>query len=162
MTRYMGVAKAAKLLGVSRDNLQQLIRNGDLETFEGRVDVEMLKLRFPALALDESAAVERTQIIRDSAYAKRVQETLYPTKEELQTQIRRLKVELSVARTKARSYHNVFDDLLEQLAGMQQNHDADQRKIANEINEWLLRRINAADTYLARTEDDSSDHGSSK
>ncbi|WP_455212524.1 helix-turn-helix domain-containing protein, partial [Kaarinaea lacus] len=41
----MGVAKAAKLLGVSRDNLQQLIRRGDLQTFEGQVDLEALKKR---------------------------------------------------------------------------------------------------------------------
>ena len=61
MTRYMGVAKAAKLLGVSRENLQRLIRRGDLQTFEGQVDLEVLKKRFPALALDDSSAVERAQ-----------------------------------------------------------------------------------------------------
>ena len=162
MARYMGIAKAAKLLGVSRGNLQQLIRNGDLQTFEGQVDLEALKARFPALALEKSAAVERVQIIRESAYAKRVQETLYPSTEELQSQIRRLKVEFSIARTKARSYHKVFTELLDKLADMQQDHDSAEADVVSEINEWLLQRINAVDTYLAKTDDAAPDNDSSK
>lgn len=157
MTRYMGVAKAAKLLGVSRENLQRLIRRGDLQTFEGQVDLEVLKKRFPALALDDSSAVERAQIIRDSAYAKRVQETLYPSKEDLLSQIQRLKVELSVARVKQRSYRNLFTELLDKLSELQQTVEPSQQSLIDELNAWLLERIGAAESYLALTEDDSSD-----
>ena len=155
MTRYMGVAKAAKLLGVSRENLQRLIRRGDLQTFEGQVDLEVLKKRFPAL--DDSSAVERAQIIRDSAYAKRVQETLYPSKEDLLSQIQRLKVELSVARVKQRSYRNLFTELLDKLSELQQTGEPSQQSLIDELNAWLLERIGAAESYLALTEDDSSD-----
>jgi hypothetical protein len=157
MTRYVGVAKAARMLGVSRDNLQQLIRRGDLLTFEGRVDLEELKKRFPALALDNSAMVERTEIIRDTAYAKRIQETLSPSKEDLQSQIRRLKVELSVARVRQISYRNLFAELLEKLSELQQSSDPDQQILIDELNAWLLNRIDAAETFLALSDDDTSD-----
>ncbi|KPJ90865.1 MAG: hypothetical protein AMJ53_12755 [Gammaproteobacteria bacterium SG8_11] len=157
MTRYMGVAKAAKLLGVSRDNLQQLIRRGDLQTFEGKVDLEVLKKRFPALALDDSSIVERTQILRDSAYAKRVQETLYPSTEDLQSQIHRLKVELSVAKVKQKSYRNLFAELLEKLNELQQESEPGQQRLVDELNAWILERIKAAESYLALSQNDSSD-----
>lgn len=152
----MGVAKAARLLGVSRESLQQLIRRGDLLTFEGQVDTEALKKRFPALALDDSAVVERMQILRDTAYSKRVLETLSPSKEDLQTQIHRLKVELSVARVKQKSYRNLFTALLDKLNELQQDGDSDQQWLINELNSWLLERIKAAESYLALSEDDHS------
>lgn len=155
MTRYMGVAKAAKLLGVSRDNLQQLIRRGDLQTFEGQVDLEALKKRFPALALEDSSVVERMQIIRESAYAKRVQETISPSKEDLQSQIRRLKVELSVAKAKQKSYRNLFTELLDKLSALQQESESDQQWLIDELNAWILERIRAAESYLALSQDDS-------
>jgi CDP-4-dehydro-6-deoxyglucose reductase len=157
MTRYVGVAKAARLLGVSRDNLQQLIRRGDLLTFEGQVDLEALKKRFPALALDNSAMVERTEIIRDSAYAKRVQETLSPNKEDLQSQIRRLKVELSISKVKQISYRTLFTELLEKLSEIQQHSDPGQQVLIDEINAWLVQRINSAESFLAIPDNDSSD-----
>jgi CDP-4-dehydro-6-deoxyglucose reductase len=157
MTQYMGVAKAARLLGVSRDTLQQLIRRGDLETFEGQVDLEALKKRFPSLALDDSSVVERMQIIRDSAYAKRVQETLYPSKEDMQSQIHRLKVELSVVRVKQKAYRNLFVELLDKLSEIQQHGDSSQQPLVDELNAWLLERIKAAESYLALAPDDTSD-----
>jgi len=156
MTRYMGVAKAAKLLGVSRDNLQKLIRRGDLQTFEGKVDVEVLKKRFPALALDDSSVVERTQILRDSAYAKRVQETLYPSKEDLQSQIHRLKVELSVTKVKHKSYRTLFTEMLDKLSELQQSCEPSQQPLIDDLNSWLLERIKAAESYLALSKDDDT------
>lgn len=157
MTQYMGVAKAAKLLGVSRETLQHLIRRGDLKTFEGQVDLEALKKRFPALALEDSSVLERMNIIRDNAYAKRLQETLSPSKEDLLSQIRRLKVELSVARVKQKSYRNLFAELLDKLAELQENCEPDQQWLIEELNAWLLERIKAAESYLALAEDDVSD-----
>ena len=157
MARYVGVAKAAKLLGVSRDNLQQLIRRGDLPTFEGQVDVEDLKKRFPALALDNSASVERAEIIRETAYAKRVLETLSPSKDDLQSQIRRLKVELSVAKVKLKSYRNLFTEFLDMLGELQQHNGPGQQALIDELNTWLVEHINAAESFFALSDDDKSD-----
>ncbi|WP_455204181.1 hypothetical protein [Kaarinaea lacus] len=162
MSRYLGVAKAAKLLGVPRENLQKMIRRGELATFEGQVDVELLRQRFPALAIDESSALERTQIIRDSAYAKRVAETVTPSKDSLQSQIRRLKVELSIAKVKERSYRKLFNDLLDALTQLQGGEREGEDRLLQELNTWLLQRIKAAETYLAKSSDESPDHVTSE
>ena len=140
MANTVGVAKAAKLLGISRVKLQNMIRGGDLQTFEGLVDLDELKRCFPALAINTSPMLERTQIIRDSAYAKRVQQHLLP-QDSLQKQIRRLKVDLSVQKTMARDYQKLFNDLLATLGELQQSQDEASKKIVVQLNLWLLSRI---------------------
>ena len=140
MANTVGVAKAAKMLGISRVRLQQMIREGELHTFEGLVDLDELKRSFPVLAINKSPILERTQILRDSAYAKRVQQHLMP-QDSLQNQIRRLKVDLSIQKTKARNYQQLFNDLLTTLSELQQTEDEAAKKTAVKLNLWLLSRI---------------------
>jgi len=140
MANTVGVAKAAKMLGISREKLQKMIRAGELQTFEGLVDLDELKRCFPALAINQSPVLERTQIIRDSAYSKRVQQHLLP-QDSLQRQIKRLKVDLSVQKTKARNYQKLFSDLLDTLGELQQTQDEASKNIVAQLNLWLLSRI---------------------
>jgi len=140
MANTVGVAKAAKLLGISRVRLQKLILHGELKTFEGLVDLDELKRSFPILAINRCAVLERTQIIRDSAYSKRVQQHLFP-QDSLQKQVKRLKIDLSVQKARARDYQSLFDDLLETLGELQQTQDQAAKKVAVQLNLWLLSRI---------------------
>ena len=140
MANTVGVAKAAKMLGISRVSLQKMIRGGELHTFEGLVDLDELKRCFPALAINKSPVLERTQIIRDSAYGKRVQQHLLP-EDSLQRQIKRIKVDLSVQKTKALNYQKLFNDLLDTLSELQQSQDEASKNIAAQLNLWLLSRI---------------------
>ena len=102
MAKYVNVAKAARILGVSRARMQELIRTGELETFEGQVDVEQLRSKFPGLAFNESPIVERAKIIKDSAYGERLQKLITPSSDILEAKIRRLSVNLNIKKTKAR------------------------------------------------------------
>jgi len=140
MANTVGVAKAAKMLGISRIKLQKMIRAGELHTFEGLVDLDELKRCFPALAINKSPVLERTQIIRDSAYGKRVQQHISP-EDSLQRQIKRTKVELSVQKTKALDYQKLFNELLDTLSELQQSQDEASKNIASQLNLWLLSRI---------------------
>ena len=141
MAKYVNVAKAARILGVSRARMQELIKSGELETFEGQVDVEHLRSNFPGLAFNESPVIERTQIIKDTAYGERLQKFMSPPADVLQSKIRRLSVDLNVERTKARDYQDVIEGLLEKLSEMQQYSDEGQRRLIHEINIWLLARF---------------------
>jgi len=121
--------------------LQILIRNGDLVTFEGKVDIEELHKRFPGLVLNESEIVERTNIIKDSAYGERIQSRVEPPLEELQAQIKRLNIDLNVERAKARNYHDIVQDLLRKLTELQALENEQQRLVIKELNVWLLARF---------------------
>ena len=141
MAKFVNVAKAARILGVSRARMQELIRTGELETFEGQVDVGQLRSKFPGLAFNESPIVERAKIIKDSAYGDRLQKLISPPADVLQAKIRRLSVDLNVERTKARDYQDIIEGLLDKLTEMQQYSDESQRRIIQEINLWLLARF---------------------
>ena len=91
MSQRLGVARAARLLGVSRVTLQQLIRNGELSTFEGQVDLDELTERFPGLAFNQSPMLERASIIKESAFGERVKQRVAPNTDTLQQQIKQLK-----------------------------------------------------------------------
>jgi len=88
MGQQVGVAKAAHMLGVSRHDLQRLIHDGDLRTFEGQVDMDELRQRYPALALKDDPVMERIDLIRGTAFGRRVRETLMPDTDSLQIQLR--------------------------------------------------------------------------
>lgn len=143
MAKYVGVAKAARILGVSRARLQELIRNGELETFEGQVEIEQLRKNFPALAFNDPDIEERTRIIKESAYGNRLQQLIKPSAEVLQAKIKRLSVDLNVERTKARDYQDIIEGLLEKLSEVQQDADPKQRELIYELNIWLLARFDS-------------------
>jgi len=144
MTRLIDAAKAARYLGISRSELQKLIRTGDLTNFEGKVDLQQLEKLYPAMIVPPSSIMEDTSIIRDSAYARRLQNLFDSTPEELEAQIRRLRVQLSVERVKARSNQKLVSDLLDFVGELQQDANSDQRRILQELNEWLLEHVEEA------------------
>ena len=90
MGQLVGVAEAARLLGVSRAVLQRRIRNGELRTFEGRVDMAELCQCYPGLLLDGSAEMERVSQIREAAFGRRVREAAIPDSDLLENQVRKL------------------------------------------------------------------------
>ena len=143
MAKFVSVARAAQLLGVSRASMQRLIRNGELSTFEGQVELEQLRKNFPALAFNDSPIVERARIIKDSAYGERLQKLINPPADVLQAKIRRLSVDLNVERTRARDYLDIINSLMDKLSHMQQIGDESQRHVIHELNLWLLARFDS-------------------
>ena len=142
MAKFVNVAKAARILGVSRSRMQELIRTGELQTFEGQVDVQELRNKFPGLAFNESSPiVERTRIIKDTAFGERIQKLVEPPTDVLQAKIRRLSVDLNVERTKARDYQGIIEDLLNKLSEMQEFSNDSQRRLIHDLNIWLVARF---------------------
>lgn len=145
MAKFVAITKAARLLGIKRVELQQLIRKGELVTFEGLVDIEALKLRFPAIAWGQSSIVERTQIIRDNAYARRLQDHASISKDTLESQLRRLQVELAVHKTTEDLYRQIIVDLMDKLNQLQQLDS--HKQLAEELNSWLLQQFQHNSPY---------------
>ena len=79
MPRLLTLTRAARLVGVSRGALQSKIRSGELAAFEGMVAAEDLLRAYPELKLEDHAALERFERIKDAAFARRVRERLLPS-----------------------------------------------------------------------------------
>lgn len=143
MSQHVAVAKAAQLLGISRHELQALIRRGELSTFEGQLDLDELKRRFPRLALDGQGIYEDLRLIRTTAFSRRVREAVTPEKDELASQLKRRTTELAVERAKAEHYRGILEELAQMLCDLQETDDAAQRDTAVIVTRWLLHRLEA-------------------
>lgn len=141
MGQQMGVAKAAHMLGISRHDLQRLILDGELHTFEGQVDVDELRLRYPAMALNDDPIKERVDLIRGTAFARRVRETVLPDTDTLQTQLRKRNADLSVARAQVLKFRGCIEELAQLLGDLNRDATPEQKKVIMVVNSWLLDKL---------------------
>jgi CDP-4-dehydro-6-deoxyglucose reductase len=111
MPQRLTLLRAARLVGVSRGALQRKIRNGELAAFEGMVSAEDLLRAYPETRLEDNAAFERIERIKDAAYTRRVRERLLPSAEALVARL----TELSRERAQVQAQLDYHRALVEQL-----------------------------------------------
>lgn len=142
MSRKIEVARAIHLLGIKRSHLQKLIRSGDLNTFEGKVDIDELKACFPSTAILASVFESELEYIKKAAYSNRVQDAVLPSKEDLSSQLHRAKVKLVVEQQKATKYFDVVQGLLAYISEIRADSNASDKEVIDKISQWVLQEIN--------------------
>lgn len=141
MGRQVGVSKAASTLGISRHELQRLIHDGDLHTFEGQVDMDELRQRYPTLALKDDPVKERVDLIRGTAFSRRVTSTVAPDTDTLENQLRRRTADLNVAEEKMKHFRGCIEELAQILGDLNRDATQEQKQVISVINSWLLDRL---------------------
>ncbi len=141
MAQHVGVLKAAHLLGVNRHDLQQMIRSGELHTFEGELDMDELRQRYPTMALDENMMVERVKLIRGASFGRRVSQTILPDTDELEIKLHKRDVALGVAQAQLKKYRGCIEELAHLMADLNREASADQKEMIGVINSWLLDKL---------------------
>lgn len=144
MGQHVGVARAAHILGISRHDLQRAIRSGDLHTFEGQLDLDELRMRYPFMDMEKDAQVERLMMIRATAFARRVREEVMPDADAITIQLKKRMTELSVAREQNKKYKKLVEDLAQMLCDLQETDDVQQKELISIINRWILERLEHA------------------
>lgn len=141
MKQPITVAGAARLLGICRHELQELIRRGELETFEGRVDLDALKGVYPGLVMERSRIEERVGLLKQSAFARRVGEEVAPDRNDLSVRLQKTNVELAVQRGRAERYFRILEEVAGKLGELSTCTDGMQRSRLAELNRWLAGRL---------------------
>ena len=141
MGQHVGIAKAAHLLGVNRHDLQQMIRSGELHTFEGEVDLDELRHHYPTMALDENLMVERVKLIRGAAFARRVRSRVMPETDELEIRLHKRDVALGVAEAQLKKYRGCIEELAQLMGDLNREATPDQKQMISVINSWLLDKL---------------------
>jgi len=111
MPQLLTLLRAARLVGVSRGALQSKIRSGELAAFEGMVSAEDLLRAYPELKLEDNAALERIERIKDAAFTRRVRERLLPSAEVLVARL----TEMSRERAQVQAQLEYYRAMAEQL-----------------------------------------------
>ncbi len=161
MTNLLSVSKAARLAGVSRSKIQKTIRSGQLETFEGKVQIEDLLRVFPRVDLDSDPVLEQIEQIKAKASSKFSWQNPAPPSAEIL--LRRLQAMSSLLiQTKSALDNNI--DLIASVStrldelGSDQHVDEFARKKLHDLQNWLACKqseLGAGRDAIAEAQDDS-------
>lgn len=141
MHRYIDLSRAARLAGVSRTEIQRLIAERTLSTFEGKVEYGELVRVFPEIRESRSSMVEIVSQIKEDAVGKSTSSR--DSRGEvsaaaLQHEIDELQKDLEYYRALARKYGSILLELRPRLESLQKKSEHKQH-IQSIIN-WFVHK----------------------
>ncbi|CCQ74706.1 hypothetical protein [Magnetospira sp. QH-2] len=141
MGKPIAVSKAARMMGVSRSDLNKRLLAAGIPTFEGHVDLERVKCIAPSLDMADSLMVERVAHIRANPSKGINDNKTLPSQRELADDVRHLTTEVMVANNQAARYRMLLDEVAGKLGELQTSESGDRRDMAFELCAWLRGRI---------------------
>lgn len=142
MARLVSISRAAKLVGVSRGNLQRRIQDGELESFEGQLRLSDLASTFPDAKLEDNSMLEKLERIIEHAAirARNRTHTLPPDMEQLAARVNLLTEDLVEAKLEISIFYNIVDKLKARLNHIAREHPGLSDNM-RELQSWLLQEI---------------------
>jgi len=141
MENLISVSKASKLLGVSRNDLNEQLRAAKIPTFEGKVDFEQVKAIAPAISLCEAEILDRVRFIRENATKGDRDSSQGLSKQELIAQVNKLSTDLMVEARSADHYEQILVDIARKLGDLQSSENEEVREVALSLCGWLRENI---------------------
>jgi len=141
----LSVSQAARRLGISRVNIQEQINSGKLQTHEGYVTIDSIRLAYPAhnLHSERDIHIQKIQQIKaDAMYKAGAADAVKQENEQaLMSAIASLKSKLYEEQLRNEHYQLVFAELGERLEALEKCcHDQDKHPL-NELQSWVDRQI---------------------
>nr|MBS0021741.1 hypothetical protein [Gammaproteobacteria bacterium] len=139
--RLLDVSRAARLAGVPREEIQRLIAAGELEAFEGKVDIDNLASIYPEIGRRPAGMLEFVSQLKEDAMWK----TPFPDVQDaasLRGELRQLRSEVAHHKQQADSYRRILTDIKGMLLDIQDKVDQKQRVQA--VIKWLERKLREA------------------
>ncbi len=130
--QYLSVARAVRLVGVSRGTLQRKIRAAGVETFEGKIALSDLLRLYPDAQTDEATSIEKVQNIKAKARPGRAGQT-----EELPEVISRRLTSLSRELVESREQLRHLRRCADQLVGRLQALKGADPEAVGAIVDWV-------------------------
>ena len=151
MPDKLPLSRAARLVGVSRGDLQARLKRLELEMFEGKISAADLLKAYPDIDIDADPTLERLALIREEAFAKRGRkdsklpdpEVLMARLQDFQTVLTKTKAGLNLAEQLVRELNEGLRDALAA------DDDALRTRVA-ELQRRLDRGLSATPTISDR------------
>lgn len=133
MEKRLSVIRAARLAGVTRAELQALIKSGRLPSFDGLVEVDALLKLYPGTRIEDERALERVERIKAEALGKDIAGRSLPDPQVLAQRLARLGAQLTRSRQQAEHYAAVLELLETRLRALEKSQDAETRLVVQDI-----------------------------
>ncbi|SMN13535.1 hypothetical protein BHECKSOX2_598 [Bathymodiolus heckerae thiotrophic gill symbiont] len=137
----LSVSKAARMLGISRFDIQNQINNGKLQTHEGYVTTDSLRLAYPNTNLDseQDQRIQKMQQIKNAAVMKMEVDTAThdKNKQAYMGVITNLKSKLYKEEIKNQHYEMVFSELTERLKILEKHCHSKDKAALHKLQNWI-------------------------
>ena len=137
MEHYLNISTAAKLVGIGRRQIQQEIKEGHLDVFEGDVSVTSLLDFYPQVKLDNERELDRVERIQKNAVFK-VQMDSIPSERVMADQLNKLQTKYLESQQKVQEYEGLLMESKHRLEIMQQNCDRKQKQTLAAFIGWMM------------------------
>lgn len=141
MADLLTLSRAARLVGITRGELQQRIRRDELDTFEGKVSVSDLLRAFPEAKLEDDSTLERVNRIKSAASPEKEPKYELPSAEVLAERVNILSHELTAARAELAGYGELMDGLSARLAELEQATRGEESGRVQKLSHWLAAEV---------------------
>lgn len=141
MKHFLPLSRVARLVGISRHALQELIRSGGLDTFDGMVEMNELLRAFPETQWDDDAEFRRITEIKERAFGKRVFERALPDKEVLAARLFELGNEYAATKALLMHYSQVLSWLDEKIDEIEEEQSTETRHALHTLRAFIVRHL---------------------
>jgi CDP-4-dehydro-6-deoxyglucose reductase len=141
MPQLLPLSRAARLVGVSRGELQKRIRHDELATFEGMIKVSDLLRVFPEARLQDDSAIERTERIKALAAPRSQIGNKLPSAEVLARRLTEISRDLTESKTELGYLSEIVSELQQQLLQIQQGDPQQAGMEVSTLKDWLEDKI---------------------
>ncbi|MBL7004725.1 MAG: hypothetical protein ISR69_11975 [Gammaproteobacteria bacterium] len=137
MERRLNAARAAKMAGISRKQIQNDIQANKLDVFEGEVTVRSLMLRYPFMQMDNMKEIKRVARIQERAATKLTSDFL-PADQVVVDQINRIQNKLNESQEQVHEYEDLIMQMHDRLVVMKENCDRQQKQTLTAFINWMM------------------------
>ncbi|MGC2048520.1 MAG: 2Fe-2S iron-sulfur cluster-binding protein [Gallionella sp.] len=141
MSHLLPLSRVAKLIGISRHALQEMIRGGTLDTFDGMVELEEMLRAFPDAKLNDDTEFRRITEIKEKAFGKRVFERALPDKEVLAARLFELGKEYAATKALLMHYSQVLSWLDGKIDEIEEDQSAETRHALHTVRAFIVRHL---------------------
>ncbi len=141
MSHFLPLSRVTKLVGISRHALQEMIRGGNLDTFDGMVELNELLRAFPEAKWEDDAEFRRITEIKEKAFGKRVFERALPDKEVLAARLFELGNEYAATKALLMHYSQVLSWLDEKIDEIEEDQSAETRHALHTVRAFIVRHL---------------------
>lgn len=144
MSETLSLTRAARLIGVTRAELQKKIQRGEMISHDGMVSVENLLACYPAAQLEDTAEYRRIAQIKERAFGKRVFERALPDAEVLAARITELSKTLANSQGQVKQFNALLGKLWDKLTGLESRLDNESRMAMEDLKTWIKQEVELA------------------
>lgn len=144
MSEMLSLARAAKLVGVTRTEFQKKIRGGEMISHDGMISIENLLKCYPDVQLEDTAESRRVAEIKEQAFRKRVVEVVLPDAEVLAARVTELSKTLAFNQGQVKRLNALLVELWSKLAEVELRLGAGSHPVMEELKSWIKREVELA------------------